>query len=94
MNKTTGTRTDEPTFMEFLARRGEEVIALSESSGKDRSSTERILQRPEDDRLNFPWPPNMNQSKKRQTVHASWTLQKGVASDGRTVERSHPGASL
>jgi hypothetical protein len=34
--------------------------------------------------LEFPWPVKGEERRvKRQTVHAQWTLRKGVAGDGR-----------
>jgi hypothetical protein len=80
-----------PTFMEFLARPGEEVIPLSSDIGNKRTSTEPILDRPEP--LEFPWPvkPKERHQKhkgKRQAVHGSWTVQRGrAASDGHNLER-------
>jgi hypothetical protein len=71
------------TFAEFLARPGEEVIALSERVGRDQYSGERMLQ--DDDVVDFPWPVRSNERQKRQTIHATWTLKRGVGSDGRTA---------
>ncbi|KAH7407070.1 hypothetical protein DE146DRAFT_418454 [Phaeosphaeria sp. MPI-PUGE-AT-0046c] len=75
---------DEPTLLEFLAQPGEEVIALHDGTGNGRESTERILQQPGIDGIDFPWPAKTSDSRKRQTLHSSWTLRNGVASDGRT----------
>jgi hypothetical protein len=76
------TSTLPPTFLECLARPGEEVIALGEYRTE---STERILLGRNDDAvLEFPWPVKGEERRvKRQTVHAQWTLRKGVAGDGR-----------
>jgi hypothetical protein len=75
---------DEPTLLEFLAQPGEEVIALHDGAGHGRESTERILQQPGIDGVDFPWPAKTRPERKRQTLHSSWTLRNGVASDGRT----------
>jgi hypothetical protein len=80
--KPTAARTEEISFVEFLARPGEEVITLNEQ--RSRGSTEPILQE-QDVTHDFPWPVQKNQSRKRQTIHASWTMRRGVASDGRTA---------
>jgi len=78
------TREDDSTFAEFLARPGGDVIALSKQSEQRGEAVERIVHSP-DDGLDLPWPGKPN-DKKRQTIHASWTLRKGVASDGRTAQ--------
>lgn len=82
-NSTMRMRADEPTFVEFLARPGEDVITLNESDGHRQRTTEHILHTQNDNVLEFPWPVKPN-DRKRRTVHASWTLRRGVASDGRT----------
>jgi len=70
--------------MEFLARPGEDVIALSEQGRRPSSAAERIVQSQQrDEELEFPWPEKAGK-RKRQTMIASWTLSRGVASDGRT----------
>jgi hypothetical protein len=68
-------------MMEFLARPGEEVIAMHDARDVGRSSTERILQ-PGVDGVDFPWPARMGE-RRRQTVHVDWPLRDGVAGDGR-----------
>ncbi|KAF1844233.1 uncharacterized protein K460DRAFT_317534 [Cucurbitaria berberidis CBS 394.84] len=89
---TTRTAAEEPTFFEFLASPGEEVIALSSDIGKERSSTERILARDQDSVLDFPWPVESKDSRqqddrRRQTVHTSW-MSRGVANGGgSTLDR-------
>ncbi|KAF2033980.1 hypothetical protein EK21DRAFT_57466 [Setomelanomma holmii] len=75
---------DTPTFAEFLAQPGEEVIPLREGV-RHELRAERILR--DDENLEFPWPVKKNQ-KKRQTIHATWTLHRGVPSDGRTLLQS------
>jgi hypothetical protein len=77
------TREREQTFVEFLAAPGEEVIQLNEQ--RSRGSTEPILSRHEDGERDFTWPVNTSPNRKRQTIHASWTIRRGVASDGRTA---------
>jgi hypothetical protein len=72
------TLTAEPTFLEFLARPGEEVIPLSSDIESKRTSTDPILERPEP--AEFPWPVRGRSHRykgKRQAVHGSWTLQRG-----------------
>ncbi|CAO2652482.1 Nn.00g007650.m01.CDS01 [Neocucurbitaria sp. VM-36] len=89
---TAGTGTEEPDFAEYLAPPGEEVIALSSTMGRGRGSTDRIIARDKDAILDFPWPMKpdncRNQDgRRRQTVHTNWTLRRGVARGGRTIER-------
>jgi hypothetical protein len=79
----TATNEHAQTFVEFLARPGEEVIQLSEQ--KRRESTEPILGKHEDGVSEFAWPVGASPNRKRQTIHASWTMRRGVASDGRTA---------
>jgi hypothetical protein len=84
------TVTGEPTFLEYLARPGEEVIPLSSDIGNKRTSTDPILERPEV--AEFPWPVktkgrHQRYKGKRQAVHGSWTLQQETADDRRTSER-------
>jgi hypothetical protein len=76
-------REREPTFAEFLAAPGEEVIALSEQ--RRSGSTEPILSRHEDGEREFAWPVSTSPNRKRQTIYASWTMRRGVGSDGRTA---------
>jgi hypothetical protein len=83
-----GRRADHPTFAEFLARPDEEVIALSEQGARPGSAAARIVQPRKEKELEFPWPIKPR-DKKRQTIHASWTLSRGVASDGRTNAAPH-----
>jgi hypothetical protein len=80
---------DTPTLLEFMAHPGEEVFALNGCSRDGRTSTDPILnQQPGVDGVNFPWPAKRRDSdRRRQTMHASWTLRDGVASDGRTSQR-------
>lgn len=80
--ESTDANTAQPTYLEFLARPGEDVIALSEQGRRPSSAAERILQPRNNEDLEFPWP--AKRDRKRQTIHASWTLSRGVASDGRT----------
>jgi hypothetical protein len=54
----------DPTFLEYLARPGEEVIPLSSDIGNKRMSTEPILERPEP--VEFLWPV---ESKGRHEKH-------------------------
>ena len=70
--------------LEFLPSPGQEVIPLDNDFGKDRKSTDHILE-PQD--LAFPWPLRPKDDKRRQTMHANWTLRQGVSGDGRTAER-------
>jgi hypothetical protein len=73
--------------MEFLARPGEEVIVLNDRPETGRGSTERILHsQPGVDGVDFPWPAKTTPDRKRQTLHANWTLRDGVAGDGRTCD--------
>ncbi|KAF2828177.1 hypothetical protein CC86DRAFT_405180 [Ophiobolus disseminans] len=83
-NQTVCARAREPTFAEFIARPREEVIAVSERDGQSEGIAERIVQAQRDPELEFPWPVKPR-DRKRQTIHASWTLSRGVASDGRTA---------
>jgi hypothetical protein len=85
-DKQSSTRPKEQSLLEFLARPGEEVIAMNDREEHGRESTDRILRQPSLSSVEFPWPVKMNE--RRQTIHASWTLRNGVASDGRTCERS------
>jgi hypothetical protein len=80
----------DPTFLEYLARPGEEVIPLSFDIRNKRTSTESILERPEP--VEFPWPvqPKARHQRhkgKREAVHGSFTLQRGTATDERTSEK-------
>jgi hypothetical protein len=73
-----------------MARPGEEVIQLNGGSRDGRTSTDPILnQQLGVDGINFPWPAKtVDSDRRRQTMHASWTLRDdAAASDGRTSER-------
>lgn len=78
-------------FMEFLALPGTEVIALDNQLGGERKSTEFILGKQEE-REEFVWDGGEGEGqegqgqkkKRRRTMHARWTMRRGVGSDGRT----------
>ncbi|KAH8728244.1 hypothetical protein GQ44DRAFT_785751 [Phaeosphaeriaceae sp. PMI808] len=85
--ETPGTTLNEPAFAEFLARPGEEVIALSDRSGQVRTSVEQLIQQHATSPVEFPWPAKINKDRKRQTIHGNWALERGVATVGRTNGR-------
>ncbi|KAH7066842.1 hypothetical protein BKA63DRAFT_453196 [Paraphoma chrysanthemicola] len=88
-NKTERTLSnDEATLAEFLARPGEEVIPMGNGAGTSRNAAHQVLKT--DDMVDFPWPANPKRTK-RQTIHATWTLRRGIGSDGRTAGLNESG---
>lgn len=90
---------DKPTFVEFLALSGQQVVPLKSNGEVGRRSADTILGDCQDMSVNE-WgvnqqdPPQQGEivqknkrNFKRQTVHGKWTLQRGVATDGRCFQR-------
>jgi hypothetical protein len=77
----------EPTFVEFLVPPGAEVMPMDSQSGKDRLIMNVILSRRDPTDIQFPWPVRPKVHRKRETMHARWTLWRGVGSDGRISGR-------
>lgn len=83
---------DEPTFLEFIAPPGTEVIQLTSDTNPERKSTDLIFAGFEEPTLEFNWPVDRGSNSRKgkaknvPTRHESWTLP-GIADEERTFHR-------
>ncbi|CBX99474.1 hypothetical protein LEMA_P087130.1 [Plenodomus lingam JN3] len=88
--------TDDPEFMDFLALPGDEIIPLEDLPGRERRSTELILNKGDNERdMEFSWPLGPDavgeepKERRRKTARASWSMIRG-SSRAAEEPRSEP----